>query len=340
VPAFVDRDAQAALAVARVKCDVMRGLGSPAYLSLTSALLVWAAANACSSPPPSSAPVEKQLKPGIVVQVAQHEFEASFVLSVASRHGIPVASASQWVVSEALFAQAAEDRFQGNGGFDVSRRSAHARALLEELKATAKRKGPPTDVELEKLRSELWMDFDRPVCVRTAHAVVLTKTPADEGAAKASAERIATATRGVTEPEKFWELANAVDTGSLEKRIEGLPHMTEDGRAVFLDPTDPRRQRPQGFDAGFAKAANAIEAVGQQSGVVKSPYGYHVILLIERVAPQHYELVSLRSRLAPQVYDRRSQRLLTELLARLERETPVERARNIDELTAVVAPGP
>jgi hypothetical protein len=65
-----------------------------------------------------------------------------------------------------------------------------------------------------------------------------------------------------------------------------------------------------------------------------------VILLLERVAPQHYELSRLRSTLAPAIYDQRSGELLSELLARLERETPVERARNVEELTASVARGP
>lgn len=294
----------------------------------------------CSSPAPQATSSGGRLKPGIVARVGSEELPAEFVASVAARQGLSPKQASERVVLEALLAQAAPSRFEGSGLVAVSERAAYARALLDELKLAARRKGVPSEDELRKLRDERWMDFDRPVSVRTAHAVVIVKSPDDDDAAKAVAERIAAATQGAVDPQKFWELANAVDSGSLDKRIEGLPLMTEDGRAVFLDPADPRRQRPPRFDLDFARAANAIPAVGEQSGVVKSAFGYHVILLLERVAPQRYELASLRGRLASEVYDQRSGQLLTELLGRLERETPVERARNVEELTASVARAP
>jgi len=292
---------------------------------------------ACSSPAPQAMSSGGPLKPGIVARVGSEELAAEFVASVAARQGLSPTQASERVVLEALLAQAAPSRFEGSGLVAVSQRSAHARALLDELKAAARRAGAPSEDELRKLRDERWMDFDRPVSVRTAHAVVVPKSPDDDAAAKAVAERIAAATQGIADPQKFWELANAVDSGPLEKRIEGLPLMTEDGRAVFLDPADPRRQRPPRFDLDFARAAHAIPAVGEHSGVVKSPFGYHVILLLERVTPQRYELSSLRSKLASEIYDQRSAQLLSNLLARLERETPVERARNVEELTASVA---
>lgn len=294
----------------------------------------------CSSPGSEVSSSGGPLRPGIVARVGGQEVPAELVVSVALRHGLSVARSSERLVAEALLAQAAEGRFAGTGLIAVSRRSAHARALLDELKAAARRLGPPTDDELRRLRDERWMDFDRPVCVRVAHAVVMVKTDIDDSEAKAAAERIAEAVRGVSDPQKFGELANAVAIGSLEKRIEALPLMTADGRGVFLDPADPRRQRPSRFDPSFAQAAHAIEVVGGQSPVVKSPFGYHVILLLERVAPQRHELSRLRGTLAPDIYDRRSGKLLTELLARLERETPVERARNIEELTASLARGP
>ena len=317
---------------------MLRGSGS-SVVGVGAALLAGLAV-ACSGPAPPAPSSAGPLKPGIVARVGSQELAAEFVVAVASRHGLSPAQASERVVAEALLAEAARARFEGTGLVAVSQRSAHARALLDELKLTSERAGPPSDDELRKLRDERWMDFDRPVSVRVVHAVVVAKTPADHAAAKAAAERIAAVTRGIADPQQFYDLANAVETGALEKRVEVLPLMTADGRGVFLDPADPRRQRPSHFDAGFAQAAHAIEAVGGQSPVVKSPFGYHVILLVERAAEQHYELSSLRSKLAPEVRDQRSQKQLTELLAKLERETPVERARNVEELTASVARGP
>lgn len=277
-----------------------------------------------------------RLAPGIVARVGDENITAGLLTAVAKQQNLSKQAAERVVFGQALLATEARTRFEGTGLIRVGERAAYSRALLDRIREEAKAGGPAKDSELRELRDERWMDFDRPVAVRTAHAVVISKGEADDAAAKAAAERIAEATRGVSDPEKFWELANAVDTSPLDKRVEGLPFMTADGRAVYLDSADPRRAKKQSFDPAFAKAANAIAEVGQQSGVVKSKFGYHVILLLERVDAQRYELSELRPLLTRDVYERRARQRLQELVDRLKARNLPELSRNVDELTALV----
>lgn len=292
----------------------------------------------CSGPRDDSTSYgASQLAPGIVARVDDQDITLALLTDVAKRQHLSKQAAERAVVAQALLAADARTRFDGTGLIRVSERSAYSRALLDRVREEVRAAGPPKDSELIELRDERWMDFNRPVAVRTAHAVVIPKSDEDDAAAKAAAERIAAATRGVSDPEKFWKLANAVDTSPLEKRVEGLPFMTADGRAVYLDSADPRRAKKQTFDPAFSEAANAIGEVGQQSGVIKSKFGYHVILLMERVAGQKYDLRELRQLLARDVYERRAQQRLRELIDRLKARTRPELSRNVDELTALVA---
>ncbi len=264
----------------------------------------------------------------------------SYIHALAERHHLSIGQALDQAVGEALLANAALTRFRGTGLVQVVRRSAHARALLDLLFEQARAAGPPSDEELEALRKERWMDLDRPACVSSVHAVVLSKDPKHDDAARAAAERIARATAGISDPEKFIERARQVDIGKLKKRVEGLPHMTADGRAVYLDPRDSRRSHPDTFDPSFAAAANAIPKEGQQSTVIQTPFGYHVILLVERVDAQHYTLEELRKKFEQEVYDGRARKQLDELSAGLKRHVRVELARNAEKLTERVSGKP
>ena len=65
-------------------------------------------------------------------------------------------------------------------------RAALARAVLEDLLAAARAKGPPSDEEVAELTKERWAELDRPP-LRTIHAVALVKDPAQKAAARALA---------------------------------------------------------------------------------------------------------------------------------------------------------
>jgi parvulin-like peptidyl-prolyl isomerase len=248
--------------------------------------------------------------------------------------------AAQSVVSQAVLAEAARTRFASTGLLEVCERSAHARALLDRLFELAKAAGPPTDQEIDALKAERWMDLDRPSSVSVAHAVVVAKGSAEAASARASAERIARATAGISDVSKFIKVAKAVATKPLEKRVEQLPHMTADGRAVYLDPFDPRRERPLQFDLAFAAAVHAIPEEGQQSPVVETKFGYHVILMVERIDPQHMSRAEFRRELEPDVFQARAKRQLDSLLSDLRSKATVELARNLEELTEQVSQRP
>lgn len=270
------------------------------------------------------------LAPGVVARVGSERLEGGFVASVATKLGVSAERARQYAMRDALFAEAARSRFRDSGLLEVARRSAHSRALLDALSERAKREGPPTEAELKKIQAERWMDFDRPVAVATAHALV---RGSDRERARALAERIAQATAGARDAEPFMARARQVSAGDLDVVVEQLPFIAPDGRAVYLDPSDPRRLRADSFDPAFAKAAHAIGEKGDQSGVVETSFGHHVILLLDRVAAQRYTLEELGMRLEQDVYDERARRLLAELAERLQGSSRIELAPNWQELT-------
>jgi parvulin-like peptidyl-prolyl isomerase len=222
----------------------------------------------------------------------------------------------------------------GSGFAKVIEKNALADAVLGELRGRAEAAGHPTTAELAELRREQWERFDRPVSVATLHAVVLLKKAGDDRAAADLAQKIHEATEGLGKPEEFAKAARKVSAGGLEKRVESLPPVTPDGRTVQFDPAVPLSTKH--LHPAFASAANAIANEGEVSPVVKTPFGYHVILLVERIDSQRYTDEELGKRFGNLVLRRRAKREMTSLMDALEEQASVERARNIDRLTAEV----
>jgi hypothetical protein len=222
----------------------------------------------------------------------------------------------------------------GTGTIETAERGALARALLERLRREAESRGPPSDDEIEALTAERWLELARPPLARTTHAVVLSSPPADAPKAKRIAEAIANAVRGVKDATEFEKRARAVPAEGLDVRVEHLSPVAPDGRTG--DPkAPPGTPPPTPLEVDYARAAHAISEVGGQSPIVQTRYGYHVILLEERLPERSFSLADRRSMLTPEIMSRRARELGDQLLERAK-QTPIRIDRSAPDLLATV----
>lgn len=239
------------------------------------------------------------------------QIHASIIREIAAQQGVSLQRARELAEEDALLAAAL--RQQDPGQSLSLERLVLARELSQSLLGAVASNGPPTDEEVETITRERWWELDRPRMVQVVHALVMADTENAEAAALA--QRIAEAVAKATSEAEFKEAAQAVPAGELKVRVESLPPVTADGRA--LDPARPPPQGPQQqFALEFASAAQKLERVGQISPVVRSPFGYHVLFVQRILEPRQPSLSERRGLLAPEVMQRRAlaeqQRLLEE----------------------------
>ena len=281
-------------------------------------------------------PASGTLPPGIAARVGGDLVETTTIARIANARAVDRSHARDLAIKDALFAAAARTNPQRADEVTVAERAVLGRTLLESLRSRSESAGPPTDVEVGEMTAERWMDVDRPPSVRTTHAIVLVRAPKDAALARAAADQLAIALRGITGSADFIERAQAVSTKPFEVRAERLSPVTADGRV--WDPKAPPGARFAPFDLDYARAANALGQPGAQSPVTKSAFGYHVILLEERLPEQRTSLEERRERFRDEIVSRRGKKLLEGTVAELRRGTPVEVVRAADSLTALVAP--
>jgi len=253
---------------------------------------------------------------------------------VAERQGVAAQSALSLAVSDALFANAARERAPVGIASSIERAAA-ARSLLEQLADQADRAGPPSESELAAAARERWLELDRPDAVVTHHAVVRNDKAEKEAAARKVAERIAAAVAPVTDANEFLRIAKGVANDGFDLRAEALPAITSDGRA-FSEREGKLVESNTTFDVDYSRAANAIEQPSQQSQIVKTKFGFHVIRMEKRIAGKTLPDAERKALLEPEVKSRRAARLRRELLERLRDGVRVERDRAVDELTSRV----
>jgi hypothetical protein len=287
----------------------------------------------CHGGAPSPATQRARLPEGVAAKVGSEEVALATVARIAAAQGVSLAIARDRAVSDALFATAARAKFEGTSVVPVAERGVLARAVLEGFKADAIRRGPATDAEVAELTARRWQELDRPESVRTTHAVARVDASVSDAKARAVADRIRDAVRGITDPDAFMRAARAVPHDGVEVRVERLPAVTADGRT--FDPDAPLTDTGQHFDVGFASVVQAL-AVGQISDPTKTTFGYHVILCEARLPEQRVPLEQRRVRLYDQVIKGRAEQAKQELLSRLSTATPAQLDRAADDLTARV----
>lgn len=293
---------------------------------------------ACERETVAPSNVEGKLPPGVVAEVGRERIAATSVQRVARAQGIAVRDAREAAISDALFAAYARET-QSPAALAVSERSALSRILLEEVRRQAAAKGAPTDAEIDTVTKERWPELDRPVTVRTTHALVRTKAGDDETKARALAEQLAIALRGAASTQEFTQRAKAFSAKPFEIVAESLDPVTSDGRA--FDPTKGPHGAPAGsYVEEYARAAHALSAPGDQSPVTKTSFGFHVIRLDERLPEVRVPPDERRAALEGEVMRRRAKKIVDDLVEKAKSGSLVEVSRAAEELTSRVRVAP
>ena len=306
-------------------------------LAVAVGLVAVASCNGSASPPPDEVTATSaNLESGVAAVVGTEVVEVSLVGHIAAKMRVSPKEARDRAVTDTLFALHAEDALDGRGLSTVARRSVLARAVLRELDAAAREQGPPTDDEVERVTKQQWLDFDRPVSARTVHFIALTNKAEDETPARSLAERFVGMVEGITDKDEFIRKGETLKGGAVDVKVEDLPPVTPDGRIADLKNRPPPGIEPRRFDVAFATAANAIPNVGDKSPVTESPYGWHVIMLLERIPEERPTFEERRRAMHEQIMAARADAAVESIIAKHTQSRRVEIARAFDELTRQV----
>jgi hypothetical protein len=258
------------------------------------------------------APSGKQaaLPPGVAALVGTDRVDLETVVRVARTSGVPLPTARERAVFDALIALGGKERF-GTLAVRHAERSAAARGLLEVLLTEARQAGAPTDAEVSEITETRWWELDRPPLRRTTHAVVVVQKPEDEKPARAAADRVAAAVASATDAASFRALAALP---GLMVKVEDLDPVAADGRVVNPASPPPAGAQTGRYSAAYAAATFLVPGVFRMSPVVRTEFGFHVILVTELLPEQRMPLEERRRLLEPDVLTRRASKFEKETL--------------------------
>ena len=272
--------------------------------ALTSAVTL-AACGQKAPPAEARGPLE-----GAVARVGSVVLPPSLVADVARAKGSTPKVAVEALVRDALAAQGSlAQGLDRDPAVSWQSTAALARRVPERVAAAASIQGSPTDDEL--------------ALVSVVHAVVMRSAAQREEDALAVADAIRRAVVGAQSADDFQARAGRVEHPHAQVIVQPIGPFAADGSG------------PGGgqLDAGFVAAAFALRAPFETSPIVASPFGWHVIQLVERQAAEGPRADRVRE-LGPAVVRMRARIHLDELLRAPAQRSKIEISPAADALMA------
>jgi len=261
---------------------------------------------------------------------------ADTVGAVAAAQRIGPREALERVIRDTVFAQGAEDLgLDRTPEAEAAVRGALGRAVLEALKKDASR-DDPNDAEVAEATARHFVELDRPEAFRVVQVVVQVSEKADtakKARARALAERFADRISTATGEADFRALAESVsDRGDFEVEIQSLKPVAADGRVVDVE-------HPLGNETyvpAFARAASRLTQPGQKSGVFATAFGFHAIMLLERMAAHSVPLDERRRLLRDEIATERAKQQKKERIDLIRSTLSTSVERSADALLSAV----
>lgn len=302
---------------------------------MTRASLVFVAlvgVSACSAKP--EPPKEADLGGVAVARVGRQTLGINQVVSVAKAQGVEPAEALDRLIEDALFAQAAMDKHLDDGlGTQSRMRAARVRWAERQFLYAAQAKGPPSPADIAEAKRVNWRAYDRPDAVRVVHALVKPTGARDANygrVAREQAEKLRPVLLGAANEAEFLKLAKTVP-GPYEVEAQAIPPIADDGYTT----------EGEGgiMDLAFTKAAFAIARPNDTSPVIESPFGFHIIRLVERIPPKRLSDAEISQAIALEVVAARAAQIRNGLLGALRKKRPVEVSAGAEALMQSVFRG-
>lgn len=291
---------------------------------------------ACDAPPRNqSNPSQLPGASDIVVAVGHRSLSVGTLALLQARAQVhPAEFVTSWA-ADSLLAESAREGALHSSRVSQVERSVLARGLLESIYDQARKLGQPTERELREITSERWPEFDRPAAAQTTHFVVRVREGQPVARAELLARRLAEAVHACKTSEDFRTIVDAFPKESgLEVVAESLPPVTSDGRSLRMKSDGQISGAGPSFDPKFAQAANSLVKEGEQSEIVRSSFGLHVIRLDHKFPSQRASIETQREQLTDEVYLRRARQETDHCIENARQRYPVKVETSFQEVVA------